>query len=131
MSLGIQKKRQEEDIKQNGNHRTGVYKDVDWEMIRPDNTYWCGYVKLHGRTKTFSEKQLEELSEVAHGGFTAPFGFDCAHAGDYYFEEGSPFSVFFRQTDTYKDFDYVLKNIKDIIDQFYKIKIKNLDDYRD
>ena len=114
-----------EDIRENGNYKTDVYKGVKWEIKRhPNNNYLCGYVcyddeNYDGYVRLSNEK-MEELEGIAHGGLTADLGFDCdcAHYMDYYcgnYEDIEEIKLF-PQKSLYRDCDYVLGVLERMID---------------
>lgn len=100
------------DIEAHGSLVEGTYRNVPYLMKRPHDTFWCGYVEECNATREISDQKLEALEDIAHGGLTAHLGFDCAHSGDY-----APLRI--RRSlpwGTYRDYDYVLANLKAMID---------------
>jgi hypothetical protein len=79
---------------------------VDYLARRqPYMLYWCAYILPN---KELTGEDMELLEDVSHGGITGDCGgpgFDCAHLDDY------PIST----TGTYRDFEYVLSKLKDMI----------------
>ena len=97
------------DINLYGNYQSGIYKNISWEMKR--NVlfkWWCGYILTSDiiDLSDISEDVMDKLDEAAYMGMTSSFGFDCAHCEDYPCIDNG----------TYKDYNFVLKHIKDMID---------------
>jgi hypothetical protein len=63
-----------------GDEDSGEHRGVWWLMKRPRGLNWCGYLQPDKPVCTQLYKQMDEF---AHGGFSACFGIDCAHAGDF------------------------------------------------
>lgn len=105
--LSVEEEAMRQDIQQYGMQQEGIYKDVSWSMKRPYGTYWCGYVTSEINT---TKDMLDKLEAIAHGGLTARLGFDCSHCHDY------PTSGHFNKTAKFRDYNYVLGNIKEMID---------------
>ena len=99
------------DIRTYGNQEHGTHRNIEWSMNRPYGTYWCGYIHYTG---DLTDAQIEQLENRNHGGLTGGLGFDCAHYGDYF-----PFTLeqsSFLMKGTFKDHDYVLNIIQNMID---------------
>src|SRR4051812_24270520 len=114
MALVAEHARMLNDIDQFGQEQTDRYRNIKWQIRRPDGKYLCGYVWLSGATP----KILDKLEEHTHYGWTfhndveGKYGFDCAHGGDYR-------NGFMQQpTDIYRDSEYVLGHIHKIIDAY-------------
>lgn len=89
-----------------GDKQNGTYKEVEWEATRhPGLGFWRGYVLCD-----IPEEKIKILEEIAHGGLTATYGFDCGHWGDY-----SAGDRVYKET-VYRDFPYVLSVIHKMID---------------
>lgn len=101
----VEKKRWLEDKEQYGDEQEGEYKGIKWRMRRPHKTFWCGYVEYDGHV---SDKCMESLENIAHGGLTAHLGFDCYHAGDF------PCEVM--GMGVYRDYHYVRDTLHAMID---------------
>lgn len=111
------------------------FKHAGFECLlvrNPATLFWCGYVGVPKGHK-FYEKEYDDLDIDVHGGLTysnkcnAPichfvpddklddlwwFGFDCGHAFDLAPMRPTRF-------DTYRDEDYVIKEVKRLADQLY------------
>jgi hypothetical protein len=94
-----------------GSDASGVYGGVGWTMKRPKGTYWCGYISF---PRDLPDDCLMALDREVHGGFTGDpkdetMGFDCNHGfiGDWPAD---------RWTGTYRDYHYVLGQIKNLIE---------------
>lgn len=107
----IQLERMLKDKEKYGDEQSGTYRGIDWSMKRRHNVFWCGYLHLPPDMKVSDEKYAK-LDQIAHGGFTADFGFDCAHGKDLY----SINQLYCSDKMTYKDHDYVKQNLMDLID---------------
>lgn len=97
----------------------GVYKGIKWKITRPTGSHLCGYIIVPKTTVV----DFDGLDDIAHGGITGgcrcnedeeSFGFDCAHAGDWIPSFGAGLAK--ENNWTYKNYDYVLNNIKEMID---------------
>ena len=90
-------------------------------MRRPHGTFWCGYVDI-GSVQTSLDafpERWDILTSKIHGGITGGYkgytGFDCAHYNDFFVSrDGSCFRN--NVAATYKDHDYVLGIIRNMID---------------
>lgn len=94
------------DRAKHGDHQSGTYRDVKWEINRGPTGALCGYVcdiEVDEETEIRMEKQ-------SHWEFTASLGFDCCHAGDWF---GISIGI-------YRDFDYVLERLHCIIDEYLR-----------
>lgn len=99
------------DIRKYGNVQSGMYKNIKWLMKRPYNTYWCGYVEYDN--KLLQEDDYNTLDELSH------IGFNCTHYGDY-----NPI-LSLSNPGKYRDYEYVLGKLKDMIDLIDTIKIRH------
>lgn len=107
------------DIKRHSNYKVGKYRDYIYKMKRPYGTYWCGYVDLTKEIRNqITDDQLDCLEGIVHGGLSEELiEFNCAHVTDYYSIYWGPEPPRIgRKGCTYKDHDFVLNHIKDIID---------------
>lgn len=95
------------DISTYGNQRSGSYKGINWSMKRPYGNYWCGYI--YPNDDDISDKDIKNLEEIAHGGLTMGYGFDCTHLGDYPMDKNG----------TFRTFEYVYKCITSMIDYLH------------
>lgn len=124
-----QRARQQADVALWPHQDEGVYRGYRWLMRRPGGTYWCGYVDLSPAQEFLNESDnhYDELESRAHFGITGGYenmsGFDCSHYADFYSRlenlPGMPASLRDFCIDgnaTYKDHDYVLSRIEDMID---------------
>lgn len=101
------------------NSYKGEYRNYEWAMSRPSSTYWCGYIGISDDDfDKLTEKQLDKINEIAHGGLTCGIGIDCAHYNDYYVGK---YLGEIHKNGTYKTYGYVLNNIKEIIDYLHDI----------
>lgn len=102
--------RLQEDQEMWGNEQRGSYRGVSYYAWRhPRYKHWCGYINPNTE---ISSDMYEKLEEVAHGGITGDKGgpgFDCAHAGDFSMID---------QDGIYRDYTYVVNNLKAMIDTF-------------
>ena len=102
---------------------SGEYKGIKWRMKRPYDTYWCGYVDCH-LTREFTDEEIEQLDDIAHGGLTCGIGVDCSHFDDYYFNPLTGYEFDLpknynrgnRMKATFKTYEYVYNNICQLID---------------
>lgn len=104
----IELRKMMDDIEQYGDNVEGEYREIRWRMERC-YLHWCGYVKMNGEGK-IDEEHYNEAERRSHGGFTSFWGFDCSHYRDY----SNP--MMRSGGNEYRDYDYVLGKIKDIID---------------
>jgi hypothetical protein len=101
------------DIKKYGSEQKGCYRNINWHMTRPYDTYWCGYIKCDWK---LTEIDFENLHNLSHGGLTTGIGFDCAHYNDY-----CPFDTvntpsYSKEEVIYRDHNYVKKKLYNMID---------------
>jgi len=95
---------------------TGMYKNYEYEIIlrrMGSMRYFCGYIKNVEGVNGHDERLY-----IPHGGYTANFGFDCAHAGDFIFLVNNDF---IDQDATYKSFSFVQNECFKIIDSIIEI----------
>ena len=111
-----------------GNYKEGVHKGYKYEIKRMEHSgHLCGYIYFD---KNATAEQYEIMDYNFHGGVTwgfdgelqnGKYGFDCAHGGDY-----SPLDIFGRmrlfEYSTYKDMEYVEKNIIEVIDKLVEVQ---------
>lgn len=141
----IQMKRQDDDIAKWPKEDHGVYRTIPWKMLRPNNSYWCGYIALRPSINNNSRNDneiikfakihefisdrdnLDALASKTHYGFTGGdgiySGFDCAHGDDFSYQKfilpnGETYihGVCLDENSTYKDHEYVQTRIFDMID---------------
>ncbi|EOI00711.1 hypothetical protein UAY_01814 [Enterococcus moraviensis ATCC BAA-383] len=119
-------------VEKEGNEKDFQYCGYQCHIRRvgvPYSGHLCGYIEiprvhiLHG----LSYDEIESFYNYelpAHYGLTFSgevegiqwIGFDCAHSGDLCPMYAEGFEKFRNETDTYKDMDYVEKNIKEVVD---------------
>lgn len=118
-------------VKREGNRKDFTYCNYQCLILRNrplENL--CGYIALPPEHHLFGQhydtiESIYDYELPAHGGLTFSgefenqywIGFDCAHAGDWI-----PNSPINDEDDTYKDMDFVEKNIKEIINFIEKQK---------
>jgi hypothetical protein len=90
-----------------GDHKSGLYRDIKWEIKRNQFGVLCGYVLI---ATQIPQEKLDQMERHTHGGFTAHLGFDCCHMGDW----------FGHVPGIYRDFDYVLERLHRIIDEYLR-----------
>jgi hypothetical protein len=103
----------------------GIYKNCKWSIKRNSQLTLNGYIEIKKDVGFDYEELLDIMNENMHGGSTFQsgrsdsliFGFDCAHYSDW-----CPTTSRFFETKllpinypTYKTYEYVLKNIKKVI----------------
>lgn len=129
-------------VEEEGNQKIFFYKGYKCLIKRTmDSGHLCGYVGLDENSR-FYEKNYEEVYEKikCHGGITfADFwdnlqdqkyylGFDCAHAFDLRPFVYTRYPQIFKPDDitalqeTYKDMEYVEKEIQDVVDQIIQLE---------
>ncbi|WP_294582972.1 hypothetical protein [uncultured Staphylococcus sp.] len=90
-------------------------------MRHVDLGHLCGYIDL--AEENINEKQYNLLDRLAHGGITHyinnEIGFDCGHCYDI-----MPYSCFNNLfcSGKYRDFNYVLNNLKEMVDALVESK---------
>lgn len=124
---GIQEK-----INKEGNEKSFKYLGYECRIIRIDGLgHLCGYVRIPKTNriykKEFGDYPISDL--LVHGGVTFTgnrfddndwwIGFDCAHFGDLV-----PGSGYTATGTTYKDMDYVTKEIKNLVNQILEFEKK-------
>lgn len=113
-------------VKKEGNNKTFNYKGFDCEILRISQLgHLCGYVDLPKSHPLFAIDYDQEkiYSLNVHGGITYAaengekwrIGFDCAHAGDLV-----PGLDRILDYETYRDMNYVEREIKKLVDQIKK-----------
>ena len=113
------------------NYLRGKYKEYNWVIKRTHIGILCGYVLLPKGHKYYGEIEYNIPIEV-HGGLTFAgekgkyywIGFDCAHSGDYIPSFQSPLIQLIQSNTTYKNINFVKKEIKNMIDQLPSMIIK-------
>jgi len=106
------------DIKNHGINNDGVYRGIKWRTNRPYETYLCGYICLETNINDLEDVKLNNIERKSHKGLTSELGFDCAHAGDYFtMSQQIPGSNYDKNA-TYKDHDYVVKCLHNMIDAY-------------
>jgi hypothetical protein len=102
-------------------------------MRRTDMLHLCGYIeipKLHGFYKKYTDDSEVIYSLIVHGGVTWDdidedrlcIGFDCNHSCDMrpgLLYHSIPFPTF--TGSTYKDKEYVIKELRELAGQIYRI----------
>lgn len=102
---------------------TFTYNGYVCEVKRNFNLCWCGYVTIP-KTHPDFEKGYDDVDIYPHGGMTyaneGKFGFDCSHAGDISptFSHPLMYTSGFNSWGSYKDRDYVINEIKQMVDEF-------------
>jgi len=117
-------------LEKEGNYEEFTYKGFKCEMKRNHSKCWCGYVNIPKWHSLFSNGMAESLD--CHGGVTwcqeneegyLLTGFDCAHSGDlspiYLLDDKYSGYLSFRSNVTYRDKDYVISEIHDMVNQIY------------
>lgn len=107
----------EKDIKDHGSEKKGEYKNIKWSARRLYGTYWCGYIHY---TAPLSNKDIEILGQLSHGGLTDGLDFNCAHVGDF-----APSRI-----NSYY-YSHILSNCVFRTFEYTKQKIYNMIDYID
>lgn len=124
-------------IEQEGNKKDFEYKGYRCHIIRvgiPYSGHLCGYIEIPEGHELY-KMDYDEIEDKyqgllpAHGGLTFSdfvdnkywIGFDCLHCGDLQPMYAKGFERFRRENDTYKNMEYVTKNIKEIVD-FIELK---------
>ena len=101
------------------NYEVFWYRDYKLQIFRDYVTgHLCGYIEPDDKMRIHHDE--EEMDRLFHGGETAGFGFDCAHHGyDFflgnYFDHRNP-----GYTRVYRDYNFVKKNLEDVVDWFYE-----------
>jgi len=116
-----------EDKENHGSEYYGTYKNINYKISRSlANDIWNGYILLN--KNTFNNNEENELEEFVHGGWTAGWGFDYAHAFDYIppncllIDHMLKHNFHHLDYSIYKNFDYVQQDIYKIIDEMYKLR---------
>lgn len=108
------------DIIRYPNNKSGKYREYIYRMKRPFKSYWCGYIDLsREKCEQITDEQISYLEEIVHGGLTGGLiGFDCAHFMDYHYLKANGKLIEFNYEThcNYKDHNFVMNNIKQIID---------------
>lgn len=126
----------EQIIKKEGNRREFSYRGYDAIIlrIRPEiSGHLCGYVRMRGELSDIHYDDLNRRGIEVHGGLTFSgnmdgekgfwIGFDCAHSGDLSPAYDSDYIEMFSEHGyTYKDMDYVEKELMHLIDQLKSLK---------
>ena len=108
-----------------------TYRGYQWTMKRV-NGHWCGYLY------NLTSEEINNIKGDIHGGITGGFtdsmglaiSFDCAHYDDYegfiidylrYLRSRDDDDVIdiFEQSGTYKDYNWVLNHIKELIEKLH------------
>jgi hypothetical protein len=125
--------RYEEDYRKhpllNRSSEYGSYKGVQWEIKRPSGTHLCGYLLLDKsllNELNLSNDEMDEIESCSHYGFTASWGFDCAHFGDYIPNIFDCGIVSTSLGITYKDFEYVKDVINRIVDKICQLRPRDM-----
>jgi hypothetical protein len=109
----IENTRMRVDIAAYGSYDNGFYKNVPWEMqrfmIKGYPEHWCGYVLYNGN---LTKIELELIEEKIHEDLTYYMGFECNHCYDYNYNHKG----------TYRDHEYVINCIREMIDVLVKTK---------
>lgn len=102
-----------------------IYNGYECELKRNLMLAWCGYVTVPSDHKDYN-KDYDDINIDVHGGITyssfGTFGFDCIHGGDLSPEINHP--LVYRPScntfGTYKDYAFVVNEIKKMADEFKK-----------
>jgi hypothetical protein len=129
-----------EKILHEDNHEVFQYRDFKCVMRRNMTTgSWCGYVGIPTNHPLFDSKDLDQFN--VHGGITWSnfipeegdtlyyIGFDCCHAYDIMPFMYMQLSISYQricedQNQTYKDAEYVRKEIRGLVDQIISVNEK-------